>query len=144
MNCNIAESMTAPPNHVTMMQIDCEVTNTQLLHVKKGDIPTHLRQNDTGHYSNTTASDKPNTKDQPDDHFTPERRPAVSRDQPYRPYFVKPNHKKFMNNGEFPSESKLSVEFGNSNPYNVTSRKRSNLSNVLNSKDYTKKDPRFT
>ncbi|KDR16855.1 Cyclic AMP-dependent transcription factor ATF-6 beta [Zootermopsis nevadensis] len=138
------ESMTAPPNHVTMMQIDCEVTNTQLLHVKKGDIPAHLRQNDTGHYSNSTASDKPSTKDQADDDFTSERRPAMTRSQPYRPYFVKPNHKKFMDNGEFPSEPKISVEFGSSNPYNITSNRMSNLSNVLSSKDYMKKDPRFT
>jgi hypothetical protein len=117
MNCNvIAESMTAPPNHITMMQIDCEVTNTQLLHVKKGDIPAHLRQNDTGHYSNTTASNKPDSKDQTNDHFTTEsHRPSMSRSQVYRPYFVKPNHKKFMNNGEFPNESKLDVEFGNPN-----------------------------
>lgn len=140
----IAESMTAPQNHVTMMQIDCEVTNTQLLHVKKGDIPAHLRQNDTGQYTNTTASDKPNAKEEADDHFTSERRPAMSRSQPYRPYFVKPNQKKFMNSGEFSSEPKISIEFGNSNPYNVTSHRRSNQSNVLTSKDYMKKDPRFT
>lgn len=143
MNCNIfSESMTAPPNHVTMMQIDCEVINTQLLHVKKGDIPAHLRQNDTGHYSNTTASNKPDTKDQTDDHFASERRPAMSRSQPYRPYFVKTNHKKFMNSGEFSSEPKLSAEFGNS-PY-VTSQRMSDLNNMPYSKDYMKKDPRFT
>jgi len=134
------ESMTAPPNHITMMQIDCEVTNTQLLHVKKGDIPAHLRQNDTGQYSNTTASNKPHTEDNADHHFTSEsHRPTMTRSQPYRPYFVKPNHKKFMNSGEFPSESKLGVEFGNSNPYNVTSQRRANLNNL-----YPKDDPGFT
>ncbi|GFG40893.1 hypothetical protein Cfor_01456 [Coptotermes formosanus] len=135
------ESMTAPPNYITMMQIDCEVTNTQLLHVKKGDIPAHLRQNDTGHYSNSTASNKANTEDHTDQHFTSEsHRPAMSRSQPYRPYFMKPNHKKFMNTGEFPSESKLGVEFGNSNPYNVTSQRRANLNNNV----YPKDDPGFT
>lgn len=143
MNCNvIAESMTAPRNHITMMQIDCDVTNTQLLHVKKGDIPAHLRQNDTGHYSNTTASDKPDSKDQTDDHFTSEsHRPSMSRAQTYRPYFVKPNHKKFINNGEFPNESKLDVEFDNPNSYNITSQRRGDLSNVLYSKEYTKRGP---
>jgi len=136
----IAESMTAPPNHITMMQIDCEVTNTQLLHVKKGDIPAHLRQNDTGQYSNTTASNKPHTEDNADHHFTSESpRPTMTRSQPYRPYFMKPNHKKFMNSGEFPSESKLGVEFGNSDPYNVTSQRRANLNNL-----YPKDDPGFT
>jgi hypothetical protein len=137
--------MAAPPNHITMMQIDCEVTNTQLLHVKKGDIPAHLRQNDTGHYSNATASNKPNTKEQTDDHFTSKsHHPAMSRSQPYRPYFVKPNHKKFVNSGELPSESKLNVEFGNSDPYNVTSQRRSNANNALYSKGYMKDYPRFT
>lgn len=138
----INESMTAPPNHITMMQIDCEVTNTQLLHVKKGDIPAHLRQNDTGHYSNTTASNKPDSKGQTNDHFTSEsHRPSVSRFQTYRPYFVKPNHKKFINNGEFPNDTKLGVEFDNSNSYNITSKRRRDLNNVLYSKEYTKRGP---
>jgi hypothetical protein len=143
MNCNvIAESMKAPPNHITMMQIDCEVTNTQLLHVKKGDIPVHLRQNATGHYSSTTTSNKPNSKDQTDNHFTSEsHRPSMSRFHAYRPYFVKPNHKKFMNSGEFPNESKLGVEFDNHNSYNITSQRRGGHSNVLYTKEYAKRGP---
>ena len=37
-----AESMRAPPNHVAMMQIDCEVINTRLIHVREDAIPMHL------------------------------------------------------------------------------------------------------
>ncbi|XP_063218507.1 cyclic AMP-dependent transcription factor ATF-6 alpha [Bacillus rossius redtenbacheri] len=51
--------------HFTMMQIDCEVTNTQVLQVRETDIPAHLRQR------NHTARARPG-------------RP------PYRPYFVRP------------------------------------------------------
>ena len=95
--------MTAPPNHITMMQIDCEVTNMQLLHVKKGDIPEQLKQ--SGQYSNSTTSSKSNTKD--------------DRPHTYRPYFVKPNRKKF---GEFASESKLDVDSDS-----ITSQTRANM-----------------
>ena len=34
--------MQPPPNHVAMMQIECEVTNTKLLHVKEDAIPLHM------------------------------------------------------------------------------------------------------
>ena len=34
--------MQAPPNHVSMMQIDCEVMNTRLLHIKEDAIPIHM------------------------------------------------------------------------------------------------------
>ena len=34
--------MRAPPNHVAMMQIDCEVINTRLIHVREDAIPMHL------------------------------------------------------------------------------------------------------
>ncbi|KAL7303569.1 hypothetical protein TKK_0003727 [Trichogramma kaykai] len=33
-----------PSNHITMMQIDCQVTNTQLLHLQETVIPKHLRK----------------------------------------------------------------------------------------------------
>lgn len=32
--------MRPPENHVTMMQIDCEVTNTKLLHIREDAIPS--------------------------------------------------------------------------------------------------------
>ena len=34
--------MQPPSHHVAMMQIDCEVMNTKLLHVKEDAIPVHL------------------------------------------------------------------------------------------------------
>lgn len=37
-----SESMQALPNHVLMMQIDCEVINTGLVHIKEDAIPIHL------------------------------------------------------------------------------------------------------
>ncbi|KAJ9600901.1 hypothetical protein L9F63_000944, partial [Diploptera punctata] len=119
------ESMTAPPNHITMMQIDCEVTNTQLLHVKKGDIPEHMRQ--PNQYSNATSTNKSSSKD---------------RSHTYRPYFVKTHHKKF----EFPSETKLDVDFGSNDPYNVTSQTRTNMFYTKYARDYLKQkhDPSFS
>ncbi|KAJ8884034.1 hypothetical protein PR048_015891 [Dryococelus australis] len=53
-----------------MMQIDCEVTNTQVLQVSETDIPAHLRPR------NHTTKEKT-------DHFGPQAR------QPYKPYFVR-------------------------------------------------------
>ncbi|XP_067118524.1 cyclic AMP-dependent transcription factor ATF-6 alpha-like [Centruroides vittatus] len=41
-----------PKDHVTMMQIDCEVMNTKLVYVKESVIPPHLR-----HHKNLTKSD---------------------------------------------------------------------------------------
>ena len=126
--------MTAPPNHITMMQIDCEVTNTQLLHVKKGDIPEHMRQpNATNRYSNSTSSSKPHSKVPTDDQFTTDsHRPTMNR---YRPYFVKPNRKKFVSSGEFPSDSKLDIDYG---PYNITSKTQTNTNDILYSQDINK------
>ena len=34
--------MQPPPNHVAMMQIDCEVMNTRLLHIREDAIPIHM------------------------------------------------------------------------------------------------------
>ena len=36
--------MQPPENHVAMMQIDCEVMNTRLLHIHEDSIPEHLSQ----------------------------------------------------------------------------------------------------
>jgi len=36
------ESMQPPENHVAMMQIDCEVVNTRLLHIHQDSIPAHV------------------------------------------------------------------------------------------------------
>ena len=39
--------MRAPPRHVSMMQIDCEVTNTRLLHISEDSIPPYYDGNRT-------------------------------------------------------------------------------------------------
>ncbi|XP_059093189.1 cyclic AMP-dependent transcription factor ATF-6 alpha-like isoform X2 [Tigriopus californicus] len=36
------ESMQPPLNHVAMMQIDCEVMNTKLLHIREDAVPVHM------------------------------------------------------------------------------------------------------
>lgn len=41
------ETMQPPPHHVSMMQIDCEVTNTRLLHVNEASIPPYYDNNRT-------------------------------------------------------------------------------------------------
>lgn len=41
------ETMQAPPHHVSMMQIDCEVTNTRLLHINEESIPPYYDGNRT-------------------------------------------------------------------------------------------------
>ena len=40
--------MQAPPRHLAMMQIDCEVTNTRLLHINEDTIPPYYSGNRTG------------------------------------------------------------------------------------------------
>lgn len=43
------ETMQAPTGSVVMMQIDCEVLATRLVHVDKSALPAHLRENATAH-----------------------------------------------------------------------------------------------
>ena len=43
----LTETMQPPPHHVSMMQIDCEVTNTRLLHVNEASIPPYYDNNRT-------------------------------------------------------------------------------------------------
>lgn len=40
----VSESVEESDNHVSMMQIDCEVMDTKLVHIKESVIPEHLRQ----------------------------------------------------------------------------------------------------
>lgn len=49
------ESMEVPEDHVAMMQVDCEVTNTRLIHVKETDVPSNLRTNVTDHAARQRA-----------------------------------------------------------------------------------------
>ncbi|KAL4218737.1 positive regulation of atf6-mediated unfolded protein response [Mactra antiquata] len=45
------ESMMPSENHVGMMQIDCEVMNTQLIHVQKTSIPKYVREKHNSSFS---------------------------------------------------------------------------------------------
>ena len=44
--------MQPPENHVAMMQIDCEVMNTRLLHIHEDSIPLHLSESMRAHANN--------------------------------------------------------------------------------------------
>merc|ERR1712241_1366696 len=46
------DSMQSPENHVAMMQIDCEVMNTRLLHIHQDSIPAHLSESMRAHANN--------------------------------------------------------------------------------------------
>ena len=45
--CIVVETMQPPHRHVAMMQIDCEVTNTRLLHINEDSIPPYYSGNRT-------------------------------------------------------------------------------------------------
>ncbi|GBN45958.1 Cyclic AMP-dependent transcription factor ATF-6 alpha [Araneus ventricosus] len=49
------DSVDEADDHVSMMQIDCEVMDTKLVHIKESVIPSHLRQK---HNSSSKASSK--------------------------------------------------------------------------------------
>lgn len=61
-----------------MMQIDCEVTNTQLLHLQQSIIPVHLRNSKPTSRSNQSHSVE-NIDDSSTDNIT----------RNYKPYFLK-------------------------------------------------------
>ncbi|XP_071855860.1 bZIP_ATF6 domain-containing protein ATf6 isoform X3 [Bombus fervidus] len=69
------ETFSTPANHITMMQIDCEVTNTQLLHLQQSIIPNLKTTNRSE--SHTHQSDGVSD--------------AVTADitKNYKPYFIK-------------------------------------------------------
>ncbi|XP_033353514.1 cyclic AMP-dependent transcription factor ATF-6 alpha isoform X2 [Bombus vosnesenskii] len=77
------ETFSTPANHITMMQIDCEVTNTQLLHLQQSIIPNLKTTNRSE--SHTHQSDGVSD--------------AVTADitKNYKPYFIKKsNHTMFQ------------------------------------------------
>lgn len=64
---------------VPLMQIDCEVLDTRLIHVKYGAIPDHLRNN-----ANTTDNIKEDSaKSVPKD---------IDNNDSYKPYFIHNNN----------------------------------------------------
>ncbi|GJQ69521.1 Atf6 [Trypoxylus dichotomus] len=64
-------------NLVPLMQIDCEVLNTRLIHIKHGTIPQHLR---TSNQTEPRYKESENIKEKPIQNYT---------DKSYRPYFMK-------------------------------------------------------
>lgn len=86
----INETLSTPANRITMMQIDCEVTNTQLLHLHQSVIPNHLR----------TSNGKPEGN-----HDPRQAQPAndisdgiaTNSTKNYKPYFMKENEHKIYN-----------------------------------------------
>ena len=51
-------SVNTPPFHVSMMQIDCEVTDTHLVHVSQESVPQHLRPEDASASSNQSPGSR--------------------------------------------------------------------------------------
>jgi cyclic AMP-dependent transcription factor ATF-6 alpha len=48
---HLNKSIHVPPNHVPMIQIDCEVEDTKLVFVKQGHIPSYYRRELFRYYS---------------------------------------------------------------------------------------------
>lgn len=69
-----------------MMQIDCEVTNTQVLHLQQSIIPVHLRNN-----KSTSQSNRPHSVE---DIVYPS---IVNITRNYKPYFMREANQKFRN-----------------------------------------------
>ncbi|XP_043504642.1 cyclic AMP-dependent transcription factor ATF-6 alpha isoform X2 [Polistes fuscatus] len=81
------ETYSTPANHITMMQIDCEVTNTQLLHLQQSVIPFHLRKSNKS--GNSTNQDQ--TANGVSDATT------VNISRTHKPYFIKENDPYLLN-----------------------------------------------
>ncbi|XP_076182946.1 bZIP_ATF6 domain-containing protein ATf6 isoform X1 [Ptiloglossa arizonensis] len=80
------ETFSTPANHITMMQIDCEVTNTQLLHLQQSVIPNHLKSNNrSGSHTREThgASDVSDAV-------------TANMTKNYKPYFIKESDHKIL------------------------------------------------
>ncbi|KAL6264385.1 hypothetical protein P5V15_004497 [Pogonomyrmex californicus] len=80
---SINGTFSTPPNHITMMQIDCEVTNTQLLHLQQSIIPVHLRNSKPTNQSNHSHSVKDIDSSS-----------TVNITRNYKPYFLKEVNRK--------------------------------------------------
>lgn len=65
-----------------MMQIDCEVTNTQLLHLQQSIIPVHLRNGKPTNQSNQSHSVEDIDN------------PSTDNIRNYKPYFLKETNRK--------------------------------------------------
>ncbi|XP_076654260.1 bZIP_ATF6 domain-containing protein ATf6 isoform X2 [Halictus rubicundus] len=94
------ETFSTPRNHITMMQIDCEVTNTQLLHLQQSVIPNHLKN--TGRSGNETRGT----------HATNDVSDAVAEDiaKNYKPYFIKESSQKILQKRNLKNSYEFNLE----------------------------------
>ncbi|XP_029168230.1 cyclic AMP-dependent transcription factor ATF-6 alpha isoform X2 [Nylanderia fulva] len=76
-------TFSTPSNHITMMQIDCEVTNTQVLHLQQSIIPVHLRNKSTSQSNRS--------------HSVEDMVYQSNITRNYKPYFMKEANQKFRN-----------------------------------------------
>ncbi|XP_015108546.1 cyclic AMP-dependent transcription factor ATF-6 alpha isoform X2 [Diachasma alloeum] len=78
----VNKSLTSPSEHITMMQIDCEVTDTQLVQVTESVIPKHLRKNQgKDEASGVRTANK--TKEFGKPYVLKQKRDPFSNQQPY-------------------------------------------------------------
>lgn len=83
---SINGKFSTPSNHITMMQIDCEVTNTQVLHLQQSIIPVHLRNS-----KSTSQSNQPHSVED----IVNSSIANITRN--YKPYFMREANRKFRN-----------------------------------------------
>lgn len=76
-------TFSTPSNHITMMQIDCEVTNTQVLHLQQSIIPVHLRNKSTSQSNRS--------------HSVEDMVYQSNITRNYKPYFMRETNQKFRN-----------------------------------------------
>lgn len=77
------------------MQIDCEVLDTRLLHVKYGVIPQHLRT-----HGNTTQESYSNSTDNNVNDTNTTRDKNYTVNNSYKPYFMRKSYLKFKDSAD--------------------------------------------
>lgn len=107
MKISFTGTFSTPPDHVTMMQIDCEVTNTQLLHLQQSIIPVHLRDKSTSQSNRShSVEDIVNSSTA-----------NIRNIRNHKPYFIKEANRKalYRKNFEDKYEDKNVRDFRNKN-----------------------------
>lgn len=105
------DSMQPPENHVAMMQIDCEVINTRLLHIHQDSIPAHLSQGMRAEASNASLQRNDSHEEQGIHHHQYEEFNAT---RPLPPKYRSHLYKKTSTSNQNPSlENTDYIEDGN-------------------------------
>ena len=106
-----SDSMQPPENHVAMMQIDCEVINTRLLHIHQDSIPAHLSQGMRAEASNASLQRNDSHEEQGIHHHQYEEFNAT---RPLPPKYRSHLYKKTSTSNQNPSlENTDYIEDGN-------------------------------